>query len=580
MKMSINDSTDIPGKAGSTKILAVLLPFWSPLVPPLGVSCLKAFVGEKGYEVKTVDVNVEEKAARVRSEYFAALKEYIPGNKAGNLQNIGNNVLNNQMMVHINSCDENKYIELVKILVARVLYFDISTGQVLRLKEILDDFYRWLENYFLHLLEGEQPGILAVSAYRGNLAPSLFVLKLTREKYPHIKTVMGGAIFSLELNVGTPDLEYFLERTGSYLDKIFIGEGELLFFKYLEGKLPGSQRVYTLNDIDEQVLDLGTVKVPDFSGLNLSFYPYLAAYTSRSCPFQCKFCSETVYWGKYRKKKARQIVDELIQLYEKHKSQLFLMCDSLLNPIISDLSSEFIDAERVMYWDGYLRVGSDVCNPGNTHLWRRGGFYRARLGIESGSERILESMGKKINVEQIKSAVSSLARAGIKTSTYWVIGYPGETEEDFQQTLDLIEVLRDDIYEADCNPFNYYLTGQVNSQKWGGLNKSVLLFPGEARDMLVIETRVLEGEPSREVTYERLNRFSRHCRRLGIHNPYSLDDIFRADQYWEKMHKNSVPSLLEFLQAREKGTYISECRDIKKVAFGKKLHLDNNGWGF
>ena len=80
--------------------------------------------------------------------------------------------------------------------------------------------------------------------------------------------------------------------------------------------------------------------------------------------------------------------------------------------------------------------------------------------------RAMILISTKITTEQIKSAVASLAKAGIKTTTYWIAGYPGETEEDFQQTLDLIEEMKNDIYEAEANPFWYYLNALVKSDEW------------------------------------------------------------------------------------------------------------------
>ena len=137
-------------------------------------------------------------------------------------------------------------------------------------------------------------------------------------------------------------------------------------------------------------------------------------------------------------------------------------------------------------------------------------------------------MSKKITVEQIKTAVSALAYAGIKTTTYWVIGHPGETEEDFQKTLDLIEELKSDIYEAETNPFWYVPNGQVNGDKWA--SRSTFLYPPWARDMLLIQQWVVDEEPSREVRYSRVNRFAQHCKKLGIPNPYSMIDIHHADK--------------------------------------------------
>ena len=176
--------------------------------------------------------------------------------------------------------------------------------------------------------------------------------------------------------------------------------------------------------------------------------------------------------------------------------------------------------------------------------WRKGGYYRARLGVESGSQRILDLMNKNITVNQIKTAVSSLALAGIKTTTYWIIGFPGETEEDFQKTLNLIEEIKDDIYEAEANLFWYFPNALVESDAWS--KHAALLYPESSREMLMLQTQYLKLEPSQEESHRRLNRFVRHCSRLGIPNPYSLADIYKADERWKQLHQNTAPSLVEF----------------------------------
>jgi non-ribosomal peptide synthetase component F/acyl carrier protein len=155
--------------------------------------------------------------------------------------------------------------------------------------------------------------------------PSHLTLKLTREKFPHIKTVMGGGIFSQELDINSGNLKYLLEKTPyrNYIDKIIVGEGEILFLKYLQQELPQSQKVNSLKDINHRILDLTSAATPDFSDLETRHYSHMAAYTSRSCPFQCNFCAETTYWGKYRKKSAKQIVKELQMLAKKYNHRLF-----------------------------------------------------------------------------------------------------------------------------------------------------------------------------------------------------------------------------------------------------------------
>ncbi|MGD2088784.1 MAG: radical SAM protein [Candidatus Aminicenantes bacterium] len=558
------------------RILLVLLPVWDPLIPPLGIACLKSYIHTYGYMVRTVDATVDEELREVYNKYFRSLIEFVPENKRRHLYNIGHEVLKNHMMAYLNYEDPEEYVELIKILIFKTFFCDVDEVQVSQLNKIISDFYIKLEKYFIHLLDKERPTVLGLSVYGSTLPASLFAFKLTKEKYPHIQTVMGGGIFSGELALNSPNFNFFLQKT-PYIDKIIIGEGEKLFLKYLRGELPKSQRVYTRESIKNEILDLSSATIPDFSDFDPGLYVQMAAYTSRSCPFQCSFCVETIYWGNFRKKKAQKIVNELVEMHKMYGTRLFLMCDSLLNPVITDLADEFKKIDTSLYWGGYLRVDKSVCDVENTLKWRQAGFYRARLGVESGSQRILELMGKKITIQQVKSAVSSLAMAGIKTTVMFVIGYPGETELDFQQTLDLIEELKENIYEADCNPFWYYLTGQVNSDEWSRKKKSVLLYPGKAKEMLILQTWTLDCEPSREETYRRVNRFVQHCAKLKVPNPYSLQESNRADERWQQLHKNAVPSLLKI---KSKNICIDECKNVKNLSYATFVPQDNSDWDF
>jgi radical SAM superfamily enzyme YgiQ (UPF0313 family) len=563
------------GQNAPGKILLILLPFWDPQIPPLGISCLKSFIQQHGYTVKAVDMNTESEFRELYYDYYEIIKKYVPGNRRGNLFNTGNVVLRNHMMAHLNYRDEDEYIKLVRILVLDSFDCDLNDSRVRELNKVIAELYILLKKYLNDLLDKENPSVLGLSVFSGTLPTALFAAKLAKEKNPQIKTLLGGGVFSDQLAAGSPDLDYMIEETADYVDHIIVGEGEVLFLELLQGKLPELQKVFTLIDISQKTLGLDSVNIPDYSVFDLSYYPHIAAYGSRSCPFQCSFCSETVNWGVYRKKKAKQLVDEFCKLHQQYSYQLFMLTDSLLNPIITDLANEVLERNVSIYWDGFLRADKPVCSIENTLLWRRGGFYRAKLGIESGSEKVLDAMGKKITIQQIREAVSALAFAGIKTTAFWVVGHPGETEADFRMTLDLIEELKDKIYEADVNPFYYHLSGQVNSDQWMDKNKAVLLYPGWAREMLVSQTWRLDCEPTRKETMTRVNRLVQHCVDLGIPNPYSMDDIIAADNRWQKLHKNSVPPLLEL---RNKNTRIDESKNVKQMSFASNPLQDEEDW--
>jgi len=141
-----------------------------------------------------------------------------------------------------------------------------------------------------------------------------------------------------------------------------------------------------------------------------------------------------------------------------------------------------------------------------------------------------------------------------------VIGHPAETEADFQQTLRLVEDLNPDIWQAECNPFTYFYIGQSANDDWARIRR--LLYPEEASDMLMIRTWVLDCLPSREETYKRVSRFVEHCENLGIPNPYAVDELYRADERWSKLHKNAVPSIIKLANNE---VDLQESKQVNKV---------------
>ncbi len=557
-------------KGGSYKVLQCLLPFWTPLIPPQALTQLKGFVeAHSSHAVKTVDFNVMDIFRELYHKYFNTLEGFVPHDKKGNFYNVGHDVLQNHMMAHFNHGGNiETYIELVKLTIYENYFYSITKEQVEVLNKILDEIYLEIENKLISFMETVKPQVVGFTAYIHTLPAIIYGCSFLKNKYPHIKTLIGGGIFIWQLTPGSPDFEYFLQKTKNYIDKIFIGTGQFLFLKYLNGELPEDKRVYTTKDIEE-VLDYSNFVLPDHSDLNIEYYPYLAISGSTSCPNKCSFCSISNYYGEYRKKEPEQAVNEITKLKNRHNRRLFFMLDSLINPIVTDLSKELINKNTSIYFDGYFRVDDDSGNDDNTLLWRKAGFYRARIGIESGSQRILDLMGKDITLDQSRASLKALASAGIKTTTFWLIGHPGETEEDFQMTLNFLEELKDYIYEAEYNPFYYFYTNQAHTDQW--FDKAVLLYPEKYRDMVISQTWVLSCEPSREEVFKRINRFEEHRIKQGIPNPYTMEEIHQADKRWKRLHRNAVPSLVEV----EQGLNLDERKHVKKMNIASQLKFDD-----
>jgi len=218
------------------------------------------------------------------------------------------------------------------------------------------------------------------------------------------------------------------------------------------------------------------------------------------------------------------------------------MADHMINPIVDELSAEISKRNLKLYWTAYLRVDKKTCLPKNVERWRRGGMYCARLGIESGSQHVLDEMGKSITPDLSRRSLANLANAGIKTTAYFVVGHPGETEGDFHQTLEFVAESKESIWEAECDYFHYSYSGQAFSDKWADMRK--LVYPEEARDILICQDWCLDCYPPREEILKRDSLFSNYCRQLGLPNTYSYHDIYVADERWQRLHNNAVPALL------------------------------------
>lgn len=564
-----------PLEAENQRILLLMLPFWIPMIPPMGVSSLKGYLEPHGFDVKTIDANTDNRFRDIYQHYFNALKQYIPESLQGNIINLGNYLLEKHMMAYLNRTNEDQCRELFNIMLEESFLCRFQDQQIDVLNGLIQTYFQRLDEYITHLLQQEQPDLLGLSVFGGNLPAVMKLVKTAKETYPHMKIILGGGVFVEQLAEGSKDMENFLHAAGEYIDHIIVGEGENLFLEYLKGNLPESEKIYTLTNQHVPEMNLNEKHIPNYTGFDMGYYSYLGASGSRSCPYKCKFCNERTTWGKYRKKDPRQIVEEMMDMSKLNNYQLFFFSDSLLNPIITPLSNEMIDSGASLYWDGFFRADKHACDRENTFMWRRAGFYRARLGLESGSIDVLEKMGKEIDLDTIRQSVYSLASAGIKTTTYWVIGYPGETEQDFQMTLDLVEEMKDNIYEAETNPFTLFPNSRIAMDPELNMGKKIPAYPSWAEPMLICQYYNLAIEPSRKEVIDRMQRFEMHCKTLGIPNPYSLQEIHLADDRWQRLHQNAVPPLVAFKDKKQK---VTENLNIEQPTMATQSIPDDDDW--
>ncbi len=509
-------------------ILLVKPPYFTPWTPPLGIAILKSYLTGHGYGVRCFDFNTDPELWGMHHKYFAALQS---------LESVSTNdgysklwwILNAHMLSCANGATLADCEEVLKIIIP--LYgIRPDEGIIEVLTGLVDRFYRRLGSLIADI-DLSAYSVVGTSTYTTSLGPSLFFLRSIKERHPQIKTIMGGGIFADDLALGSDNLDTLIKEY-DFVDHIILGEGELLLLKLLQGEL-SDRRVISIADLKAETLNMRDVPSPDFSDFGMDNYYHLTIEGARSCPFQCSFCSETIQWGEYRKKPAPLFADQVIELASRFNNNTFFLGDSLMNPYIFQFSSALLEKEASILYDGYLRADKPVTQRDKVKVWARSGLYRARLGIESASAQVLESMDKMTTPKTISEALKSLASAGIRTTTYWITGFPGESEENFQETLEFIKEHHRYIYELEAHPYYYYPYGQIGSR----LYQCFCLYPEEVtRHTRFKVWEIIDSNPPREERYERLRRISDLAAELGLPNIYTMAQRYQAEDRWHRLY--------------------------------------------
>lgn len=170
--------------------------------------------------------------------------------------------------------------------------------------------------------------------------------------------------------------------------------------------------------------------------------------TTRGCPFQCTYCSSRAIWkGRIRKRSAKNVLDEIEHLVKDYDVKAVMFKDDTFT----------IDTERAVsicrgmkerglsiIWSCSARV--DTVSKDLLCEMAKSGCKLIEFGLETGSERMLKVMKKGSTLEQARNAVKWCREVGIRVNGFFMIGNPGETEEEIKETVNLAKQL--DLYSA------------------------------------------------------------------------------------------------------------------------------------
>ena len=492
-----------------------------------------------------MDFNTVPEIFGIQRAYFSEIKVQFPYFTDWNIERNGTEMLAIHQMLYLFARNRPNYVEMV----AEVLNMDqrdlgqfIERLDVLRFDALFASLYSKVSFTLARVLNSAHFDVVGCSLFNSTWPATLFLLKRVKAHVPGVRTVVGGPGPLMGITSRAEEVARFMDHH-DFIDYFVVGEGEYPFMAILEDpELPRGvldpARNLTKIESRKNFVKSEELPAPDYGQLDISRYLQLSVASSRGCPFDCSFCAETVFWKGYRAFKGRTF-DQMESLAQRYKRASFYLCDSLSNTTIGPIASEIKSTGRPYTLDCYLRADKTVAErPDEVRAWREGGLVRARLGMESASQRILDEMVKKTTPESMARSLEVLSSEGIITSTLWIVCYPGETEAEFNDTLVFIRENRARIYQADAWLFQYHPAGLAHSGEIEIERGSRTRYSDDINKILAVAPYIVDRDMSARERFDRLEEFVRTMRELEIPNPYSVYEWFSAEGRWKSMGRS------------------------------------------
>ena len=300
------------------------------------------------------------------------------------------------------------------------------------------------------------PKYVGLTAMTHTISSAATIARMIKEKRPDIKVILGGVHVT-----STP--EETLKKHGRWFDVAVIGEGEKTILELL-GVLAGKKNLAEVAGLvflqDDQfvrtkpreiIMDMDSLPFPAWHllpDMTKYYRPHLISaggstsnhlLTSRGCPGKCIFCDTSVNGHRVRGYSADYVLEMVEILHKKYNiSDIQFNDDTFvtLRKRLFEICDKLARKNYKLTWSCDARA-SDVSKEGLA-LMKKSGCWQIAYGVETGSQRVMDFLQKRVTFEQIKNAFRWTKMVGISTKGFFILGHPTETHESIQETINLI----------------------------------------------------------------------------------------------------------------------------------------------
>lgn len=284
------------------------------------------------------------------------------------------------------------------------------------------------------------PDFLGMTSTTPDVCVATTVCKIIKEIRPDISTIIGGPHVTA---TGIADAAF---------DYIVRGRGQKALVEIIRGSV--APRIVEIEPDDP-------CDVPDYSMLDYSKYPFTdprrgqvraaSVMSVQGCPFRCFFCFHD---RNVRPRPIAEFVNEITWLYDVAGVRYFFVYDETFL-LDRDRTIEILDRLRSLK-DAHFQcqTRANLVNPDIARRLRDARFVRVTMGLESGSDTILDRMSKGVTVAAGVDACRTLYAEGIETRASFILGLPYETHETIRRTIEYAKSI--DLYHASFNIMTPY----------------------------------------------------------------------------------------------------------------------------